>query len=60
MHQPEAAPLSAAQQMTIDIAIESLEFLKQVSTKTDTVIVALTREDLEQFIKREARTRNSA
>lgn len=53
------ANLSAAQKMTIDVAIESLEFLKAVSTATDTAIVALTRADLEQFIKREARTKKS-
>lgn len=60
MSQIEAAPLSAAQKMTIDIAIESLEFLKQVSEATETTIVALTRADLEQFIRQENKTKNSA
>lgn len=60
MHQTEADPLSAVQKVTLNVAIESLEFLKQVSTETDTEIVFLTRADLEQFIKREDRTENPA
>jgi hypothetical protein len=40
MSQTEAAPLSPAHKMTIDIAIESPEFSKQVSGATDTAIVA--------------------
>jgi hypothetical protein len=49
--------LSAAQKMMIDIEIESLEFLKQVSAATNNEIVALTRIDLEQFIRHETSTK---
>lgn len=53
MHQitnTESIALSPAQKMTIDIAIESLEFLKQVAIATKKPIGSLERTDLEKCV----------